>query len=384
MAEREDPGATQDDPARASAASPESAAQAAAHGPHQHAADSAFQHTSAYRREQDRREAEDASMVDKGKAGVKRAKSLKERFERTHAGRMLERVNDGNGMILAGGIAYFSITSIAAALVIGVTLASYFVSRNSEWNERFYTLLDESIPGIVGEGDNNLVDPSSLEPQPISGVVGLVSFLILFNTATRYLRGMRVGVRTMLGKEAAPPAQGKLRDFIALFSLIIVVVLGVVLQVIASQFAEVMAGWFSVEWISEGIIRGPAIAIGVLLDMAFAALAIVVLGRYKGPRTPLLWALFAAAVAIGILRQAFSLVVGSLSENAVLGSAIAIVSLLIFVDFIARILLLTSAWLGTNRDVQRVDPEIESDMAESQPRQSHGGVTTRKSTVRTS
>ncbi|MFW2513942.1 YihY/virulence factor BrkB family protein [Demequina sp. SO4-13] len=349
--------------------------------PHRYAADSAFQHTTVYRREQDRLEAKNASLLVKAKVAGKRAASLKERFDHTHAGRMLERVNDGNGMILAGGIAYFSITSIAAALVIGVTLASYFITRNSEWNERFYSFLDETVPGIVGEGDNDLVNPSTLEPQSISGVVGLVSFLVLFNTATRYLRGMRVGVRVMLGKEAAPPAQGKLRDFIALFSLIIVVVLGLVLQVIASQFAEVMAGWFSVEWVSEGIIRGPAIAIGVLLDMAFAALAIVVLGRYKGPRGPLLWALFAAAVAIGILRQAFSLVVGALSENAVLGSAIAIVSLLIFVDFIARILLLTSAWLGANRDVQRVDPEIESDAPEEQPRRS-SGVTTSKSTVR--
>ncbi|MFW7414407.1 YihY/virulence factor BrkB family protein [Demequina sp. SO4-18] len=363
MAEREDP----DKPA--------------SKDPHRHAADSAFQHTTVYRREQQRLEAKDASLMVKSKVAVKRGKSLKERFDRSHAGRMLERVNDGNGMILAGGIAYFSLTSIAAALVIGVTLASYFVSRNSEWNERFYSFLDESIPGIVGDGENDLVDPSSLEPQTVSGVVGVVSFLILFNTATRYLRGMRVGVRTMLGKEAAPPAQGKLRDFIALFSLVLVVVLGLVLQVVASQFAEVMASWFTVEWVSEGIIRGPAIAVGVLLDMAFAALAIVVLGRYKGPRRPLLWALFAAAIAIGILRQAFSLVVGSLSENAVLGSAVAIVSLLIFVDFIARILLLSSAWLGTNRDVQRVDPEIESDAPESQPRQTNG-VTTRKSTVR--
>ncbi|MFN3867273.1 MAG: YihY/virulence factor BrkB family protein [Demequina sp.] len=349
--------------------------------PHRRSADSAFQDTSAYRREQERLEAEDRNMADKGKLAVTRAKSLKARFDRSHGGRTLDRVTDGNGMILAGGIAYFSLTSLAAALVIAVTLASFFVARNSAWNDAFYSFLDESIPGLLGSEAGDLVDPASIEPRGISGVVGAVSFLILFNTATRYLRGMRVGVRTMLGKEAAAPAKGKIRDFIALVSLGVIVVLGIALQVIASQFAEVMAGWFTVDWVSEGIIRTPAIVVGVLLDMAFAAIAIVVLGRYKGPRRPLVWALLGVAVAIGLLRQAVSLVVASVATNPVLGSVAAVITILIFVDLIARIVLMSAAWLGTNRDVQREDAEIEDDRAESQPRQGKG-VTTRKSTVR--
>lgn len=377
MAKREDHPAADAAPARASATPP------IADDPHRRAADSAFQQTRAHEREQARVDAENAGLAQKGKSALKSAKSRKEWFDQTHAGRMLKRVGEGNGNVLAGGIAYFSITSIAAALMIGVTLASFLVSRNSTWNEAFYTFLEEAVPGIVGDGRNDLVDPSSLEPQGITGVVGLVSFLVLFNTATRYLGGVRVGVRTMLGKEAAPPVSGKLRDFIALFSLIVIVVLAIVLQVISSQFAETVASWFAVDWVSEGIVRAPAIAIGVLLDMAFAAIAIVVLGRYLGPRRPLLWALFSAAVAMGILRQAVTLVVGSVANNPVLGSVAAIITLLIFVDFIARILLMTAAWLGTNRDVQREDPELSSDTAASQPRQAHGGVTTRKSTVRT-
>lgn len=286
-------------------------------------------------------------LKDKAGTLVARGKALKERFDASHAGRTLERMKDRNGMVLAGGIAYFSLTSIAAALVIGVTASSYLVQNNRAWNEAFYSFIDGALPGVVGTGEDALVDPSAIRPQTITGIVGVVGLLLLLNTATRYLGGMRLGVRAMLGGDLASPVQGKVRDFIALFSLFVVVVLGIALQVLASRFAEALADLVSIELVSEWIVRGPALFVGVLLDAAFVGLAIVVLGRYEGPRRPLLWTLAATAVAIGTLRLGVSYVVGGVADNPVLGSFAALVSIMIFADFVARIVLMGAAWLGT-------------------------------------
>ncbi|MDE0572647.1 YihY/virulence factor BrkB family protein [Demequina sp. B12] len=324
----------------------------------------------------------ETGAVEGAKAAIETAKSRKEWFDNTHPGRTLERIKEGNAMLLAGGIAYFSLTSLAAAVVIGVTLSSFLVRYNAAWNEAFYGFLDDVLPGIVGTGDDALINPEELDPQTLTGVVGVVSFLVLFNTATRYLRGNRIGVRIMLGKAAAPPAKGKMRDFIALFSLFLVVVLGVGLQVLASRFSVTVASWFDQEWISEGVIRTPAIVVGGFLDMAFVGLIIVVLGRYRGPKKSLLWVLLVSAVAIGVLRQAVSLIIATVSDNPVLAPFAAIVTVMIFADFIARIIMVGAAWLGTDFDVQEQDPELEVEEMDSPARREHGSVTTTRATQR--
>lgn len=321
--------------------------------------------------------------VLKGKSAIREAKSAKEWFDHTHVGRMLKRVSEGNGNILAGGIAYLSLTSLAAALVIGVTISTYLVQFNAKWNEAFYGFVDDTIPGVIkhdGPDSAGLVDPNSLEPQTLTGIVGIVTFLILFNTAARYLSAMRIGTLAMLDTQARSPVKGKLRDLGVLFSLLLVVLLGAVLQVAASQFSTVIAHWLSDQPLSDWAVRGPAFAVGVLVDMAFVALAIVVLGRYSGPRVPLVWTLAVAAVAIGILRQAVSLVVGGVTNNAVLASAASVIAIMLFVNFVARIILFAAAWLGTLPNARGrgwVPPVVEM---ESNPYRSFGTVTTARAT----
>lgn len=323
---------------------------------------------------------DDATAVDKGKAFLARAKSLKEWFDRTHPGRTVKRVGEGNGNILAGGIAYLSLTSLAAALVIGITISTYLVQVNANWNEAFYGFIDDTIPGVIkscsGTECTGLVDPTTIKPQTLTGVVGLISFLILMNTATRYFSALRTGTLAMLDREAASPVKGKLKDFGALLALLVVVLLGVVLQVAASQFSQVIAGWLSDQPLSEWIVRGPAFAVGVLVDMAFVALAIVVLGGYRGPRRPLIWTLLVAAVVIGILRQAVSLVVAGVANNPVLAGAAAIITIMIFVNFIARIILYAAAWLGTLSRSDQEDSVGDVKQMESNPRRAKGTVTT--------
>ncbi|MEX0914179.1 MAG: hypothetical protein WDZ57_04425, partial [Demequina sp.] len=49
-----------------------------------------------------------------------RAKALQQRAEQTHVWRMNAHYGENNGNVLAGGIAYFSLTSIAAGVLIAV------------------------------------------------------------------------------------------------------------------------------------------------------------------------------------------------------------------------------------------------------------------------
>lgn len=318
------------------------------------------------------------------KAILARAKSGKEWFDQTHPGRMLTRVSDANGNLLAGGIAYLSLTSLAAALVLAVTLSSYMIHFNAGWNDAFYGFIEDVIPGVIKSGPDGsgLVDPSTIAPQTITGVVGVVGVLILLNTATRYLSALRLGTRTMLGYDTASPAQGKLRDVGMLIALVVVAVLGVVLQVLASRFSEAVAGLLSDEPLSQWVIRIPAFAVGVLVDMAFVALAIVVLGGFTSPRLPLLRTLVVTAIAIGVLRQAVSLVVGGTVDNPILASAAAVITIMIFVNFMARIVLHAAAWLGTIAGPEAAPGGAMVEPADSMARRQHDSVTTARAVKR--
>ncbi|WP_084100818.1 YihY/virulence factor BrkB family protein [Demequina sp. NBRC 110051] len=348
--------------------------------PHAHAAQAAHETQVSVQR---RAREEDMGAIDRTKEAIGQAKEKKAWFERTRAGRTLQVMKERNAMILSGGIAYYSLTSLAAGVVIAITLSSFLLAGNDEWQDRFYSFLNEAVPGVVATGgEDGLITPDSIQPETINGVVGLVSFLVLFNTATRYLRGVRLGVRAMLGLTEASPAQGKIRDFIALFAIIILVVAGIVLQVLASRFATLLASFLSDGLASDWIIRGPAIAVGVLLDAAFVALAIVVLGGYRGPVGPLLWTLLLSALAIGVLRQGVNIMVESVSSNPVLGSVTAVFTIMIFVDFTARIMMGAAAWLGTHPDVaESIDDEPIAEMP-TPARRAKGSVTTRRATGR--
>ncbi|WP_430867503.1 YihY/virulence factor BrkB family protein [Demequina aurantiaca] len=326
---------------------------------------------------------DDAGVIDKGKEALADAKTLKGRFDASHAGRMLERMKTANGNVLAGGIAYYALTSLTAAFVIAITISSYLVRFNENWNDAFFSYLDDTIPGIVKTDSDStgLVDPSSIEPETLTGLVGVISLLVLINTATRYLRGLRLGTRAMLANGSASPVKGKLRDFIALFSLVLLMVLGMVLQLMASRFASAIGTLFADQPLSGWAIRGPAFAAGVIVDMAFVALVVMVLGHYVGPRRPLVWTLLVTAIAIGLLRQGVSWVVGSAASNPVLGSATAIITVMIFVYYVARIILYAGAWLGTLPRDPRAPTDVDVMEMEPNPRRAHGSVTTARATT---
>ncbi len=280
----------------------------------------------------------------KGKALV-----LKDRVVDSHAARMGKHYGANSGNVLSGGIAYFSLTSLAAGLVILATISSYFLDLNQEARDATTTFLNEAIPGIVsGNGDEDgLVEQGSLSPPPISGIVGVVAFLVLFFTATRYIGGLRQGVKMMLGNEVATGVSGKLRDFVALAAIAGLLLLGVVLQVVAAQAEGLVENVVSDDPLSSWVLRGPALAVTLVVDALFVLIAIRFLGRAEVTFKKLLPVIGVAAVAMGLLRLGSSSIISGVADNPVLGSFAAIITILIFADFVARIILMASAWLGT-------------------------------------
>ncbi len=315
---------------------------------------------------------------------VSRGKRLKSRFDETHAGRMIARYGEQNGNVLAGGIAYYSLVSIAAGLVIGATIVSFLAQYVPGVRSAFFRALGNAVPGVVGSGSDALVSQDTTLATTATGLVGLFAMLLGANRAARFVGGLRTGVVTMLGRDAGNPFKGKLRDFAALVGILLIIITGFAVQVVASRAAKWLVGLIGDGAWSEWLLRVPAVMVGLVIDMLFVAMAIMVLGHARAPWRRLWPVLLITAAVIGVLRLASSALVGSAADNAVLASFAAVVTLLIFVDLTTRSILLAAAWLGAHRmiDAENMAKRKYKVTTRAGARARKGKVTTRRATLR--
>lgn len=310
----------------------------------------------------------------------RRVRKVRAKVDATAPGRTHARYGANNGNVLAGGIAYYSLTSIAAGLVLAATIASLLAQAIPGLRPDVFSLLGQLIPGTVG--DDGLITPDARIVTPVAGVVGLGALTALANTATRFLGGLRTGVRTMLGRKAGGNAiEGKARDLAALLGLVLVLGLGLALQVASSRVANWLADRIGAQWVDAWVIRLPATLVGLVADMLFLALALLVLGRARVSWSRLWRVLLVAGVVMGVLRQASSAVVGSAADNRVLAPFAAIVTLLAFVELVTRVVLYAAAWIGA-RQVAGAVAEEPQVFVDTSPARRRSRVTTRRAAVR--
>jgi len=129
-------------------------------------------------------------------------------------------------------------------------------------------------------------------------------------------------------------------------SLGLIAVAAATVQILAGAFAERMSNWIGSGNFSEVSVRVVAALIGLAANVAFVAIVFLVLGSARAPFRILSATIAATAVVIAILQQASSYFVASASHNTVLAPFAAVIALLLFVDFTARVLLIAAAWIG--------------------------------------
>ncbi len=280
-----------------------------------------------------------------------RATSLVARFKKTRPGRAVQRYSSHRGNVLAGGVAYNGLLSVAAAVVVGSTLAAVVVGRAPSLRDALLRFLGRTIPGIVkgADGGSGLIDASSLSAKPITSVVSLIALLIGLNTASRYVGALRAAMQVMLGHDAHSALRGKARDAVALGSLALMALLAASIQVAAASAAT----WIGADNGGRTVaVRVVAVVATLAVDGAFVFVAMTVLGGAGRPYRALLPAVGAAAVAIAVLRSVSSLVLGASISNPILAPFAAVIAILVWVDLVTRIVLLAAAWVGSDRPVR--------------------------------
>jgi membrane protein len=281
---------------------------------------------------------------------VARAKAVLAWWQRTRAARANARFGEAGGGVLTGGIAYATIFSLFAGLTIGYTVFMAVLGNNEDLRQSVLEAINANLPGLVDMGDGNgVVKPDDLVLSTGVGIAGAVAVVVLLVSAISAMAAMRTAVRAMFAAGAAGgnAVTGKLREVGGFVGIGLAILVSAVLTLAATTAADWLLGAVGLSGSTAGSValRVVGMLVAFLVDAGTFALIVVVLGGQRPAWPDLRQGMLVAGIGLGAVRfLGTSVVAGSAGQNAVLASFTVIITLLVWINLIARIVLLAAAW----------------------------------------
>lgn len=289
---------------------------------------------------------------------VGRARRALAWWQTTRAARANARFGAAGGGVLAGGIAYAALFSVFAALTITYTVFMAVLGGDTALRTRVLRSVSATFPGLIDIGSGSgLVKPVDLVLSAGLNVAGVVAVGVLIMSATSALGALRTAVRAMFDERgpAGNVVTGTLQQLAGLagmaFAVLASSVLGIALTGAAGWLLRLVGLGGGVGVFSSVL----GVLIAFVVDAATFVLVVRVLAHVHPPWRDLRQGALLAATGIGIVRLlGTSVVAGSTSRNAVLASFAVIVTLLVWINLIARVVLLAAAWTANPPAAQSV------------------------------
>ena len=269
-------------------------------------------------------------------------------WQRTRAARANARFGAAGGGVLTGGIAYAALFSLVAALTIGYTVVMLVLGSHEALRADVVRTASTSLPGLIDTGaGGGLVTPAQLQVGGRGVVAGAVAVVVLLVSATSAMGALQTAVRAMFGaREATGNAvTGRLRTLAGFGGMGIAVLASTLLTVGLTSAADWLLGLLGWPAGSGAVVRVIGAVVAFVVDGATFVLVVRVLAGLRPAWHDLWQGAVIAAVGVGVVRTlGASVVAGSVSRNAVLASFAVLVTLLVWINLMARIVLLAAAW----------------------------------------
>ena len=174
--------------------------------------------------------------------------------------------------------------------------------------------------------------------------------IVLVMSAVSWMAALRTGLRAMfdLPPDRTNVVVGKLRELAGLAGLSVGVLVSAILGVALTSAVHWFLGALGLRADAAWLVVAVGALVSLVVDALTFALLVVVLAGVHPPRRDLLAGSLVASVGLGAVRQlGTSVVAGSVGRNALLASFAVLVTLLVWVNLVARIVLLSAAWVAT-------------------------------------
>jgi membrane protein len=282
-----------------------------------------------------------------------------------HLVRTLEHYGNVKGSALAAAVTYFAFLSFFPIIALAFAVIGFISGAYPNAERDLETVINDVLPGIVGEGDGQLSLDTLRESVP--GIVS-VGLLVALYSGLGWLSGMRTALIAVFEepeKEHPNFFLGKLRDVLALLTLGTVLLLSVAVSGVATKLATPI-----LELLGLGVGVEPVVwALGLALGLAASTLLFFAFFRVlAAPNVPArsLWSgALLGAVAFEILKQLSTfLLAGTKDAPAAQAFGIALI-LVVWMNYFSRVVVLAAAWAHTSpaaREARERDAWREGDV----------------------
>ncbi|WP_051267218.1 YihY/virulence factor BrkB family protein [Gulosibacter molinativorax] len=295
--------------------------------------------------------------VDEDKGAAGKLQAFTKWIQATRPMRAIQHWSARRGGTLAGGMAYSGLFSGFAALLVFFSVAGLVLANNKELLQSIIDSIGQAVPGLIGEGgvvsEEALLGLNGTASFTVAGIIALVSALW---TALNFLNGARLSIRAMFDL----PTQIN-RNFIVMklvdLGLLVMFGLGLAISAVLTAASSGITTWLLNDVLGLGIsgftsvvIRIVTVLITLLFDALVVAAMLRVLSEVRIPLNTLWQGALLGGVAIMILKQLGSMLLGGASSNPLLATFAALLGVLIFMNFLCMVLLISAAWVKVTMD----------------------------------
>ena len=265
-----------------------------------------------------------------------------------HAVRAYGHFNQARGTQLAGAVTYFAFLSFFPLLAVAFAALGWVVVVHPDARVQVEQFLDENLPGLVGSGPGRLDVNVIADARAGAGLVGLAGLLY---AGLGWLDALREALRQIYGLEPSERniVVRKLLDVVMLAALGGGVLLTVTSSSLATAVTRQALDLVELErsTLAAALLKVLALLVSVGGD---ALLLTVVFARLPGHRLPwreVVRGALLGAVLLAILKLLGTWLVARMTANPVYGAFAVVVGLLVWLNFVCRVVLFAAAWSVT-------------------------------------
>ena len=295
---------------------------------------------------------------------VAQSRTLWDRVQRTRPWRTFSHFTDVGGNVLSGGMSYQALFAVFAALWVGFGVFGLMLADRTELLHSLIEQINVFVPGLIGD-DGAVRTGLLLEARALNWTSAIAAGALLW-VVLNWFTGTRRAIRIVFGldvKQYRNAVLLKLRDLVLALIFGVAILVSAALTVFSSNLTAVIFAWL--DWSPENWLLG---TMGSLVRYGamyvFDVLVLMAMHRFlaevRVPRLRLLMGCALGGAALLGLKMLGAALLGGASSNPLLASFAVFFGLLIWFNFICRVLLLTAAWIATGLDRSLGLPQLSS------------------------
>ncbi|NHC43934.1 YihY/virulence factor BrkB family protein [Motilibacter aurantiacus] len=265
-----------------------------------------------------------------------------------HALRMNTHYGKVRGGALAGAVTYFGFLSFFPLIALAFSVVGFIADAYPDAQNSIQETLQDTFPSLIGTGEGQINVETFANAKAGAGLVGLVGLLY---AGLGWLDALREALRQVWGLTTGGGnfVVKKVMDVVVLVVFGTLVLATTTVSSFTTSLSGTVLGWFDLDGNvgAAVLLRVLGVTIAVIGN---TAVLLFVFTRLPGHRLP--WrntwhGALLGGIGIEVLKQLGTTLIGNTTSNPLYASFAVVVGLLVWINFISRVILYAASWAAT-------------------------------------